>query len=238
MKTALTKYPQVSVTAVGRTQSDLAELQTSFGDRVLTVCGDITEKSVLQTVIDQSLKQWGSIDGIVFNAGVLAPVNHLYDQHYDIEEAKRLFDVNYFSIVQFTNMVFTRLGINPSCDEDKMNVVMVSSGASTRALDSWLAYGSSKAAVNMICAHMHQELYPVVHSVSVAPGVVDTQMQQQIRANRNMIPESLKRFVDLHKDGKLLDPMDVAKVYCKLVIEGIPKEVDGKYVRWDDIFSK
>lgn len=243
VETIMLKYPKANVTAVARSQADLNDLVTKFGSsRVLAICGDITVKSTMEDAINGTLNKWGSIDGVIFNAGLLSPVQHLHDQNYDIEGAKRLFDVNYFSIVQFTNMLFNKLGISPremKGEDANLNIIIVSTGSSTRACDGFLAYGSSKAAVNLLCAHIHQELYPIVRSVSVAPGVVDTNMQIDIRNQYKdaIIPEVYQKYVDLYNSGKLLNPMDVAVVYCKLVIDGIPDEVDGKYVRWNEIFS-
>lgn len=242
VETTMINYPNVNVTAVARSQNDLDDIVSKFGDsRILAVCGDITDKSTMEEVINASLKRWDSIHGVIFNAGLLAPVQHLYDQDYNVDSARRLFDVNYFSIVHFTNILLNRLEISPNLEsrDTKLNIVIVSTGSSTRACDGFLAYGSSKAAVNMLCAHINQELYPIVRSVSVAPGVVDTEMQNDIRNKYKdtIIPSVHQNYVHLHESGQLLNPLDVAVVYCKLVIEGIPDDVDGKYVRWNGIFK-
>lgn len=41
-------------------------------------------------------------------------------------------------------------------------------------------------------------------------------------------------LVDLHKDGQLLHPDKPAASFAKLVVNGIPEEVIGKVVPWDD----
>lgn len=242
VETAMLNYPQANVTAIARSQNELNSLASSFEEsRLHIVCGDITDTATMEAAIDGTLAKWGSIDGVIFNAGLLAPVQHLYDQNYDMAGAKRLFDVNYFSIVQFTNLLLNKLGLTPQLEskETKLNIVFVSTGASTRPCDGWLAYGTSKASVNMMCTYLNQEMYPIVRSVSVAPGIVDTEMQADIREKYKdvIIPSAHQKYVDLYKSGKLLKPHDVASIYCRLMFEGIPHQVDGKYVRWNEIFT-
>jgi hypothetical protein len=41
-------------------------------------------------------------------------------------------------------------------------------------------------------------------------------------------------LVDLHKNGQLLHPDKPAASFAKLAVNGIPKEVIGKVVPWDD----
>lgn len=59
-------------------------------------------------------------------------------------------------------------------------VVFTSSGASTGAYSTWGAYGASKAAINHFARQLAVE-EPKVISIAVRPGVVDTDMQRQIR---------------------------------------------------------
>ncbi len=41
-------------------------------------------------------------------------------------------------------------------------------------------------------------------------------------------------LVNLHKDGHLLQPNQPASSFVKLVLNGIPEEVVGKVIPWDD----
>lgn len=40
---------------------------------------------------------------------------------------------------------------------------------------------------------------------------------------------------DLHEKGKLLKPHQPAAAFTKLALEGVPSEIVGKVVKWDDI---
>lgn len=61
-------------------------------------------------------------------------------------------------------------------------------------------------------------------------------MQTEIRDTfgKRMTPEALKRFTDLKQQNQLLSPDYVAKFYGNLVVRGIAKEINGKYLRYSD----
>ncbi|KND97354.1 hypothetical protein QG37_05730 [Candidozyma auris] len=74
---------------------------------------------------------------------------------------------------------------------------------------------------------------PQVNAISVAPGVVDTNMQEDIRTKfgANMTPESLQRFIDFHKNKELLPPEVPANLLVNLAVKGWGKNLNGGYHR-------
>ena len=72
---------------------------------------------------------------------------------------------------------------------------------------------------------------PKVTSIAVAPGVVDTDMQQQIREVHTAVMQATdgEKFLGLHKAGQLLRPDQPGHVMAKMVLDP-PKELSGKYV--------
>lgn len=235
----LRNYSDSNVVIIGRNKELLKELKhqldESYSGRYLIITGDVTDSKTIKDTIAQSFSKFGSIDGIVFNAGIIEPIGHLNEGNYDISKMKQLFDVNFFSIVEFLNLLL------PEIEERKcqINVIFVSSGASKRGINGWLGYGTSKAAVNLLCKQIHDEMKEWVNCVSVAPGVVNTDMQRQIRDEfkDQMTQESHDRFMNLFTNNQLLDPMIVGKVYSKLAVEGVPEDIRGEYVRWNEVFS-
>lgn len=76
-----------------------------------------------------------------------------------------------------------------------------------------------------------------IRAVAVAPGVVDTQMQSDIRERfgpKSMTPEALKRFTDLKENNQLLDVKLPATIYANLALNGISDQINGKYLRYND----
>ncbi|KAJ1890146.1 hypothetical protein LPJ66_007648, partial [Kickxella alabastrina] len=75
---------------------------------------------------------------------------------------------------------------------------------------------------------------PSVVSVALRPGVVATDMQEQIREQGKgaMVAGELAKFVNLHTSGGLLAPERPAQVIAALALEADPK-LSGGFFSWD-----
>lgn len=99
-------------------------------------------------------------------------------------------------------------------------VLNISSGAARHVVESWSNYCSSKAALDMlsrVAAAEQGSAKSPVRVFSVAPGIVDTQMQSQIR---NTKPENFKdhhRFVQYKKQNQLSSPEQAAEQLLKII---------------------
>ena len=82
--------------------------------------------------------------------------------------------------------------------------------------------------------HFAQQLAveePSITSIAVRPGVVETDMQRQLRDVHSavMAEKDNEKFLGLHQAGKLLRPDQPGHVMAKMVLDP-PKELSGKYV--------
>lgn len=109
-------------------------------------------------------------------------------------------------------------------------MIFTSSGVSTGAYSTWGAYGASKAALNHFARQLAVE-EPKITTIAIRPGVVDTDMQRQIREVHSavMAAKDKDKFLGLHQDDKLLRPDQPGHVMAKLMLD-LPKELSGKYV--------
>jgi benzil reductase ((S)-benzoin forming) len=88
----------------------------------------------------------------------------------------------------------------------------LSSGAASKPLPGWAGYCSSKAGLEMFSKVMDAEWRSAAFRVfSVAPGIVDTEMQEEIRAAHPEDFPALARFRDYHSEGKLSPAAAVAE---------------------------
>ncbi|CAK7895903.1 benzil reductase ((S)-benzoin forming) Irc24p [[Candida] anglica] len=215
--------------AVARSSTQLDALIEKYGsDRVIAIVGDVSDESTSQRAVLGAVEKWGRVDSIIANAGVLDPVGPVSKS--DVTSWKKLFDINLFAVV---DLIAKSL---PELRKSHGRIIAVSSGASTKSYDGWSAYGASKAALNHLIQSVAEEEKGVVSAISIAPGVVDTDMQVDIRQKfgANMKPEALKRFTDLHSKGELLPASVPAAVYGKLALNGWDSELNGKYWRYND----
>lgn len=224
----LTSGEDAVVYGIARSETELQKLKQIYGVTFFYVVGDVTDEYKITTLVEDALRKFGRIDSIIANAGVLEPVQNV--NNIDVEAWKVLFNINFFSVVLLVSLVL------PHLSKSNGNLVFVSSGASVKPYYGWGAYGSSKASLNHFAMTIAEECSNV-KAIAVAPGVVDTQMQVDIREKfgpQSMTPEALKRFTDLKNDNMLLDSTVPAAVYTKLALHGIPSELNGKYIRYND----
>jgi len=99
-------------------------------------------------------------------------------------------------------------------------ILNVSSGAGKNAIEGWAAYCGSKAALDLFSLTVFEEQkkasYPV-QVYSVAPGVVDTQMQAEIRNSNETDFSRHEHFVNLKKNNELTSPDEVAEKYLHIL---------------------
>jgi NAD(P)-dependent dehydrogenase (short-subunit alcohol dehydrogenase family) len=90
-------------------------------------------------------------------------------------------------------------------------VLNISSGAGRNPTAGWGVYCATKAALDMYTrVAMQEQDAHGARFVSLAPGVVDTDMQSAIRSSDPAAFPALSRFQDLHASGKLATPQGVA----------------------------
>ena len=95
-------------------------------------------------------------------------------------------------------------------------ILSVSSGAAHSAIEGWSTYCSSKAGLEMLSKCIDEEYQDIIN-LSIAPGKVDTPMQNDIRfADEKAFPR-LKEFQKYFKDGELTDAKEVAAKYKKIL---------------------
>ncbi|KAL5334597.1 hypothetical protein BJX70DRAFT_377712 [Aspergillus crustosus] len=228
---AITKYlltsPQShNVVVVARSVEPLQKLKAEYTNQVAVLNGDLGDISIAQKAVDLALSSFGQLDGLVLNHGILGQVGKIATA--DIEEWRKGYDVNFFSLVAFITAAL------PVLRERKGRIVFTSSGASVSAYRGWGLYGSTKAAMNHLALSLGEE-EPDVASVSIRPGMVDTEMQRELREDHatTLEPQVHSKFTTVHMDGKLLKPEQPGHVIAKLVLDA-PKELSGKFLSWND----
>lgn len=221
---------QNNLVVVSRSRGSLDELVAKYGERLEIVTGDVCDSEVIRKAIATAVAKYGSLNSVVANAGVIDPVSNM--ENADIEGWKKLFDINLFSVVQLIQLSI------PLLRKSQGNIVVVLSGASTKSYHGWGAYGASKAALNHVIATVVAE-DPSISAISIAPGVVATDMQKEIRDvhSGNMLADA-EKFKTLHETNQLLPPDVPATVYANLAMKGWSKDINGKYLRFDDASLK
>ncbi|MGC8517105.1 MAG: SDR family NAD(P)-dependent oxidoreductase [Steroidobacteraceae bacterium] len=84
------------------------------------------------------------------------------------------------------------------------SIVHISSGAARRPIAGWSVYCACKAALDQHARVVAADAVPGLRICSLAPGVVDTDMQTEIRSSDPTHFPLHSQFATLHADGALV----------------------------------
>ncbi|MBO9129122.1 (S)-benzoin forming benzil reductase [Bacillus sp. 165] len=151
---------------------------------------------------------------LINNAGIVAPTKPIARaEHEDIIENVH---INLLAPMLLTSEFLKRtkdLAI-------EKRIINISSGAGKNPIFGWGAYCTSKAGVDMftrcIAVEEEQNEHPA-KIISFAPGVVDTDMQAEIRSSSKEDFVDVERFLALKEEGQLLSPDYVADAVIDLL---------------------
>lgn len=173
---------------------------------------DLSDPAAWQSVGELFLKEMAGFEGervvFVHCAGTLEPIGFAGEVEPLAYTRQVLLNA---AAPQVLGSAFLRAaaGTRAAC-----TLVMISSGAASGVYEGWSAYCAGKAAVDHWVRTVGAEQARRggrCRLLSVAPGIVETAMQEQIRATAaDGFPE-VERFRDLHREGALRRPDDVAR---------------------------
>lgn len=95
-------------------------------------------------------------------------------------------------------------------------IVNISSGAGRKQVKGWSAYCAGKAGLDHYTTCLDAE-YENLKAVSVAPGIIDTGMQEKIRESGEADFPQIEHFRDYKRSGKLSSPEDTAAGLIQLM---------------------
>lgn len=114
-----------------------------------------------------------------------------------------------------------------STDAEKV-IVNISSGAGKTPIDGWAVYCASKAGIDMFsrvvdeeqkirAQHPSSNIHKGFKIFSIAPGVVNTDMQDEIRSASKDDFSRLENFIEYKINNQLLEPAFVSRKYFNIL---------------------
>ena len=217
-----------SVIALARSSPDLDTLhdllkQISPNSQIVSCDLAITED--ISNAVGKIKRDFKHLSGIVHNAGTISPIENMLDVSRDSWE--RAVNVNLIGVQDLTQSLDSLIG-----GESHTRVVTISSGAAKRPLHGWSSYCVSKAGLDMWTRCLAEEGESEnISALAIAPGIVDTAMQKEIRqADESSFP-LLQNFIDYHNNGELTNPDDVAQKILPYVVGDLGQNGDILDVR-------
>jgi benzil reductase ((S)-benzoin forming) len=174
--------------------------------RALCTRLDVGDSKAVDAFAAQVVERFGAIDLWINNAGVLAPVAPLRD--VSDAEADAHWRINVNGVLHGTR-AFVR---HVRARGGEGVLINVSSGAARNPYAGWSIYCAGKAAVDRMTECVQEEERAAgLRAYAVAPGVIDTDMQAEVRASSPEAFPQLPRFLELKRRGAFNTPEIVAE---------------------------
>lgn len=157
-----------------------------------------------------------NIDSIslINNAGTITPTKRI--EKISSNEIINSLNVNLIAPILLTSL-FIKHTKNFNIEK---RIINISSGAAKKPYYGWSCYCSAKSGLDLFTKSIRTEQenqdYPV-KIVSFIPGVMDTNMQKEIRKCQSEDFIQLERFIAFKEEGKLLSPDFVAEKITELL---------------------
>lgn len=187
---------------------------------VLTAQFDIRDDAALRRFGEEAIDHFGRIDLWINNAGLLEPIQPLRD--CDLSEWWELMEVNVRAVAH-GSQIFAR---HVRDREGEGVLVNISSGAAHHGYAGWTAYCASKAAVDLLSEALQiEEREAGLRVYSVAPGVIDTDMQTLIRSRSEDDFPEVAKFHELKENESFNSTGYVARSLHEMAWGEKPQDV-------------
>lgn len=170
------KYVELGAQVVGcaTSESDLKALSQEcekLPGKFHYIVGDLTNATTRDKLVSETLDNFGKIDLLVNNAGVLGPMAHI-DEFPD-EEWDRVIDINLNAVFHLTKMVLSQM-----YNQGSGRIINVTSGVGTIGKATWGAYSVSKFGIEGFTQILADEVKQSGIEVNaVNPGRTRTDMR-------------------------------------------------------------
>jgi NADP-dependent 3-hydroxy acid dehydrogenase YdfG len=153
----------------------LADEIKAKGGKALAIATDVTDVQQVKNLVDSAVKEYGKIDVILNNAGLM-PLSPL--EYLKIEDWDQSIDVN------IKGVLYGIAAVLPHMKEQKSGqIISVSSVAGHHVGPGSSVYSATKTAVRVISEGLRQEVKPYNIRVGViSPGAVATELPNSVTA--------------------------------------------------------
>lgn len=183
------------VVGVARTEGEL--------DGVKFIQADLSETEKLESLMNEIIAEapQKSISfTLINNAGIVDPIGLIGS--VNAEQLTKAIAVNLTAPMIISNAFISKL----KNFEGNKRIVNISSGAGRNAYEGWGTYCATKAGLDHFSRVVAIEQLNVenpVEIVSIAPGIIDTGMQETIRSSNEDSFPLLEQFIDYKEQGLL-----------------------------------
>ena len=166
----------VAINYVGnqRAAAATADAVREAGGRAATLRGDVSAEADVIAMFDAAAAALGPLDGVVANAGIVAPPLPLAEM--GVDRLRRMFEVNVLGSYLTARESARRLSRDRGGRGGSL-VLVSSVAARLGAASEYVDYAGAKAALDTLAVGLARELGPQgVRVNAVRPGLIDTEI--------------------------------------------------------------
>ncbi|MFT7377426.1 MAG: NADP-dependent 3-hydroxy acid dehydrogenase YdfG [Ulvibacter sp.] len=204
-----------------RSKDKLNELKKTIKNRdgeALVVIADVTKKSDMEKLVAKTLEEYGNVDAIINNAGLM-PLSFM--KNLKTNEWEKMVDVNIKGVLNGVAAVL------PTLIKNKQgHIINISSTAAYRYFPGGAVYCATKAAVKMFSDGLRQELAPTygIRVSSIEPGAVATHLMDTITDK-----DILDKLSAMQK-MTILEPEDIADAIFYALTQSNRVNINNVYI--------
>jgi 3-oxoacyl-[acyl-carrier protein] reductase len=180
----------------------------------IAIKADVSNREDVTRLFDQAIAQYGKIDVLINNAGVMIS-KKIKDNTQD--DFAKQFDIN-------VKGVFNTLQEADSKLADNGIIINVSSSTVKLMFPTYALYSASKAAVEQITRVFSKEIGRGISVNAIAPGATETELFLKGKSQ-----EFIDKLSSMNAFNRLAKPIDIAKVVLFLASDD-SKWISGQVI--------
>jgi len=194
------------VTISRREVPDLAATAKAHGTKLTELQAELSDHADLKRIAAAMVEALEGAEHvrIIHNAGGVSPILPA-SKLTELEPISVAFEANIVAPIYLTGCF-----LNATQKATDRRIMLISSGAGRKGTHSWGVYCATKAAMDRYAEVVGLEAPTNTRVASVAPGVIDTPMQETIRGTPQDLFPVRERFENMHRDGVLAKPEQTA----------------------------
>jgi NAD(P)-dependent dehydrogenase (short-subunit alcohol dehydrogenase family) len=202
----------------------VTELVKAAGGTANFVVADVTAPPEVASLVERSIELFGHIDILVNAAGIYGPIGRVWE--IDAREWANAFSVNLFGAFLLCQAVLPHM-----IRAGRGKIINFSGGGATSPLCRFSAYGVSKAAVVRLTETLAEEVKEFNIQVNaIAPGAVDTKLQDSVLAAGGRAGDLLQRIRRLRETGEGGTPREVPAELAVFLASEASRNLTGRLI--------
>jgi NADP-dependent 3-hydroxy acid dehydrogenase YdfG len=164
---------------------EIAQNIINKGGRAIAVTTDVTDKNQVKNLVDSAVIEFGRIDVMINNAGIM-PLSPL--EYLKIDDWDQCIDIN------IKGVLYGIAATLPHMKKQKAGqIISVSSVAGHTIGPGGAVYSATKYSVRVISEALRQEVKPYnIRTSIISPGAVDTGLPDSVTASD--VAEGIKQY--------------------------------------------